>query len=280
MKTKQPNTAQKPDLDPSEWDFRKEKVPDAKIETCFIYEHARELAKRSDKMKDLLAKWKAGRRARQTSSKYKEALRAHSELSLLLVDCFDTTVVLSNDFPETPWQKLDQTLRTNIVNGVNEGRLNAPDEPLAIRLLAKPTKDIRLDFRTFRAFHWFFWDSDLVQHGFIAVNWKSPDVEIRRAFDKWLQQRRPPATAACSSKVKKTRGGFRDKLNLLASLRLLDHYGPRRLLKDPASLDTHLRFADAPHHNLNDVYEAKARAEKLIKFLLTGISSFYESNES
>jgi hypothetical protein len=58
MKTKQSPKAKKAELDRKEWCFTS--IPKPEIETCFIYEYARELARRSPRILDLFTKWRAG----------------------------------------------------------------------------------------------------------------------------------------------------------------------------------------------------------------------------
>jgi hypothetical protein len=272
VKTNHPSAAQKDDLDPSEWDFRKEKVPTSEIETCFIYEHGRELAKRSRRIKKLLAKWKAGHGTSQESPQYKESSRAYFEAVDLLTECFDAAVTLSADFPDTTWQQLDKEWRSRVIDGVNTGRLNVPDAPLAIKLLTDPGASPAKGFKAFQALHWFFRNLDRIQYGFVAIDWNYPNAAIKRAFEKWLSQRRAARKGRGSTKTKykpKGRGGFRDRLNRLAALRLLKHYGARGLVKDPRDPRSRIKFADAPYQNLSDLYEAKAKAERLVTGLLS-----------
>jgi hypothetical protein len=267
VKTNRVGAAPKTDLDPSEWDFRKEKVPTAEIEPCFTYEYARELGKRSGRLTKLLAKWKGGRGAAGESPKSDEASRAHSAITSLLAKCFDTTVHIDDDFPNTTWQNLDTQPRLAIIAGVSSGRLNVSDAPLAIKLVKDRTESAP-NFDAFRAMHGMFRDNPgRSQYGFIAIDWSFSDGAIKRAFDKSLLSQRP-VSATRSTGKRKTRGGFRDQLNLLGALRLFEHYGAKGLLKKPSDPFSGIKFAAAPYGNLSDLYEAKSKAEKLLRWLL------------
>jgi len=272
VKTKEPNTAQKADLDPSEWDFRKEKVPDGKIETCFIYEHARELARRSRRIEKLLATWRLGRNAGRTSRQYREASQAYSVVLYLLDECFDTSVFVDGQFPRLAWQHLDQMQQSTIAQGIHSGRSNAPASPLAIRLLPN-TKDAAMRFRAFWDWQGIFRDHVArMQYGFVAIDWSHSIGEIRRTFEGWLLSQKSSLGTDDGRRKNTTQrrcGVFRDRLNRLGALRLFQHYRARGLLKDPQNPKSRIKFADAPYAYLSDLYDAKVKAQKLVNGFLS-----------
>jgi len=272
VKTKESSTAQKADLDPSGWDFRKEKVPTAEIEMCFIYEHARELAGRSKRIENLLATWRSGRNASRTSQQYRKASQAYFDVVFLLDECFDTSVLVDGQFPRLAWQHLDQEQKSTIAEGIDSGRPNIPDAPLAIRLVAG-TNDAAMQFRAFRAFQGVFRDDvDRMRYGFVAIDWDQSIGAITRTFEEWLLSQKSSMGAnpgTTKNTIKRREGGFRDQLNRLSALRLLQHYGSRGLLKDPQNPKSGIKFTDAPYGYLSDLYEAKAKAQKLVNVFLS-----------
>jgi hypothetical protein len=86
MTTKQPPKAEKGELDRTEWCF--DSIPKPEIETCFIYEYARELARRSPKILDLLAQSKAGWSAPAKTPERYEARQADREFRKIMTACF------------------------------------------------------------------------------------------------------------------------------------------------------------------------------------------------
>jgi hypothetical protein len=263
------NSVPKTTLDSAEWDFRKDKVPNSEIEACFIYEHARELAKRSPRIKSLVTQWKADRDAREKSTPYRKAVNAYSELLETLGEYFGMAVQFDSDFPDVAWQRLCEESRSSIMRALDEERrLTEPEPPLSIKLFGR-NKMTAGNFQFFRALHWWFRDPSGTQYGYVAVDWNYSDAAIKREFNKWLAEMRVDVTrqSAVTKKHKPTRGGFRDRLNRLAAIRLLDHYGPSGL-SDPHDVRGRIKFRDAPYQYFPDLYEAQAKAEKFLNLLL------------
>src|SRR6266446_1072477 len=86
VKTKQPPRAKKGKLGRKEWDFRK--IPKSEIEACFIYEYARELARRSPEILDLCTQWEAGRSAGKKTPQFSEGRKVCQEFRKTMTDCF------------------------------------------------------------------------------------------------------------------------------------------------------------------------------------------------
>lgn len=248
------------DLDESEWDFREIKVPASEIEACFIFEHAREVVKASPRLTTLAT----GLRAQRKSSERGQVSSARSEITRFLSECFDTTVKIDADFPDTSWQELAGRQRVAIMQSADCDRRYRPDKPLVIAL--NPRNET--DFKMFRAIHSLLRDNpNHTQHGFIAVDWSFSDETIKAALKKALLSKRPMKSIA----KRKARGQFRDMLNCLAALRLLRHYGPRGLLKDPTFRSSGIRLKNAPYRDLSDLYKAKKKAERLVHGLLRSV---------
>ena len=254
-------------LDPSEWDFRKEKVDDDELEPCFVYEHARELAKRSQRLATLIAQWKTSQHAdRQVGEK------ARSESEYLLGECFDTTVTIDETFPDTAWQKLSEAEKAEIAARIRNEKLAVPDKPLAIKLFR--VIGVAPNLRAFRDVHGAFRDyPSATDYGFIAIDWSFPKSKIQTAFERWLRANERVLGVKKRPVSRKTRGSFRDRLRNLGSMRLLKHHGSTGVLSDPTIRSSKIRFEHSPHKYLPDVYYAKAKAEKLINWLLNYIDS-------
>jgi len=101
---------EKSELDRKEWDFNL--IPKPEIETCFIYEYARELTRRSPRILDLLAQWQAGWSAGKKTRQFSEGRKAYKEFRKIMTACFPDFPLINEDwFPHTPWQGLDEKVR-------------------------------------------------------------------------------------------------------------------------------------------------------------------------
>jgi hypothetical protein len=233
MTTKQRPKAQKVQLDPKEWNFIS--IPQPEIEACFIYEYARELARRLDSFILGQIDCSAGKKTPQLSNGKKVCL----EFRKTITNCFSDFLYLYGDsFPATSWQGLDQKERSELVEEVNYGRHHR-------------------------------WNSLPVQRDFFTINWHYPDAELKRAFAKWLSEQRKDRKKSEPAEIKykpKGRGGFGDRLNCLGALRVREHYSKSQLVDYS---DTKLKVP-APYSHLPDLLRAAKKATTLLDTLADG----------
>jgi hypothetical protein len=242
VKTKQPPKAKKGKLDRKEWDFRK--IPKPEIETCFIYEYARELARRSPGILDdpfILGQigWSARKKTPQLSKGKKVCL----EFRKTMTNCFSDFLYLYGDsFPATSWQGLDQKVRSELVEEVNYGRQH--------RWNSLPVRKLRIKRDSF------------------AINWHYPDAELKRTFAKWLLKQRKDREKSERPEIKykqKGRGGFSDRVRWLGALRLVQHYRTSQLV-NYENQDAKLKIA-APYRYSSDLYKNARKARNLLNKL-------------
>jgi len=273
MTTKQPPKAGKGELDRTEWCF--DSLPKPEIETCFIYEYARELAKRSPKILDLWTQSKAGRSVGEKTPQFSEGRKAYKEFRKIMTACFPDFPLINEDwFPDTSWQELDEKVRSRLVKEVNNGPQHywhsLPSHKLSIETM-KFEKPNVMGFETFRYVPEPFRKEDISQteRGFLAINWNYPNAELTRAFTKWLSEQRKDREKHGLTEIKykpKGRGGFKDHLNWLGASRVVKHY-PKTQLVEYA--DTNLKV-DAPYSHLPDLYARAKKADKLLEMLSNG----------
>ena len=247
---KREHGANKPELPREEWDFRS--VPQSEIETCFIYEYARELVRRSPRISDLWAKLKAN----ITASVFHEFTKI---INKCLPDA-SAIVFARKWFPDSPWQRLDEKLRSELVKETMEEGLHhywksLPFGKLHIQTLRQLEPANIRSLEAFRYLHEIFQTEDIneTEYGFFAINWSYPDSEIRRAFDQWLSDEREGRKRQGLIHIARKprgRGGFRDQLNCLGALRVKEHY-PRKQLADYPHL--RLKISAPPYSNLPDL---------------------------
>jgi hypothetical protein len=263
-KMKREHEANKSELPREEWDFQS--VLQSEIETCFIYEYARELVRRSPRILNLRAELKASWTAKTVE-----------ELIKTMDKCFpDFPVVIfgHNWFPDIPWQRLDDKLRSELVKETTEGLQHywksLPSGKLHIQTLRRlETANIR-SLEAFRHLHEIFHTEDIneTEYGFFAINWSYTDAEIRRTFEQWLseeRQGRKRRGLIHIARKPRGRGGFRDQLNCLGALRVREHYPRKQLADDPYP---RLKISAPPYSNLPDLYEAAKKARELLGKLL------------
>jgi hypothetical protein len=264
VKTKQRPKPEKDELDRKEWDFSS--IPESEIEACFIYEYARELARRSPRISALFA---IGQIA--CSAGHDEGRKAH--IRNIMTACFPDFPTINEDwFPGTPWQGLDQKVRSALVGEVNNGPQHywnsLPIHKLSIETM-KFDKNVGAN-GTLRYVPQPFREEDISQteSGFFAINWNYPDAELRRAFAKWLSEERKDRVSRglTEIKYKRKRGGFIDRLRSLGALRVVNHYRTNQLV-DYEAQDAKLKVA-APYRYSSDLYESAKKAGKLLDMLL------------
>jgi len=180
---KRERAANKSELPREEWDFRS--VHQSEIETCFIYEYARELVRRSPRISDLCAKLKAN----VTAS-------AFGEFSKIIDKCLPdaSAIVFARKlFPDSPWQRLDEKLRSKVVKEITEGVQHywksLPFGKLHIQTLRQLEPANIRSLEAFRYLHEIFHTEDIngTEYGFFAINWSYPESEIKRTFGNGCQ---------------------------------------------------------------------------------------------
>jgi hypothetical protein len=278
VKTEQPPKAEKDELDRKEWCFNLDSVPKPEIEACFIYEYARELVKRSPRIFDLLAKYRAGWNGKKRTPQFLEGWKAYIKFRKIMEACFPGYLILYKGlyedwFPDTPWQELDQKVQRELVKDANSAHADQSNWPFD--KLMMQTKDGNVSLEPFRKAHrWLCREDDLSQteYGFFAVNWNYPETMIREAFDKWtslqLLGRKARGLKETKYNRKGRRVGPRDRLNWLGALRLFDHYGRKGLVDDSASNispSKRVKIKNPPYFHLSDLYEAAEKARDLLK---------------
>jgi hypothetical protein len=263
--------AEKPELDRTEWDFRE--IPKTEVEACFIYEYARELTKRSPRILNLFAQWRAGSNAGKKTPQSSIAREAYKEFRKIMTACFPDFPFISEDwFPDTPWQKLDVQVRSRLLKEVNNGPQHywnsLPSHKLSIRAFK---------FEKRNEMAWGEWqyvpepfrkeDISHTERGTFAINWHYPDAQLKRAFAEWVSEQRKDRERRGLREIKyrpRGRGGFRDQLNWLGALRVKEHYPRKQLVDYPWPS---LKVA-AGHLNLTDLYEAAKKARELVENFL------------
>jgi hypothetical protein len=251
VKTKQPPKAKKGKLDRKEWDFRK--ISKSEIETCFIYEYARELAKRSPRISALFTQWQAGRRAGETTPEFSNGTKAYKEFRKMMTACFPDFPDVNEDwFPDTSWQRLDENVRSRLVKEVKSG----PQHYL------NSSSSNKLSARTFK----FEKPSEM------GCEWRYvPEpfsAALKRAFAEWLSQQRKDREKSGLTEIKykpNGRGGLRDKLRCLGALRVVNHYRSTRLVEYYLQ-DSKLKVA-APYRYSSDLYKNAKKARELVKMM-------------
>jgi hypothetical protein len=264
---KRERAANKPDLPREEWDFQS--VPQSEIETCFIYEYARELVRRSPQISDLWAKLKANITA-----------SAFDEFSKIIDKCLpgaSATVFARKWFPDSPWKRLDEKLRPKLVKRTTEELQHYWKSLPSGKLHIQTLRNMEATFRsveavnaksveTFRYFHEIFHTEDIneTECGFFAINWSYPDSEIRRAFEQWLSDEREGRKKRGLKHIARRprgRGGLRDQLSCLGALRVTEHYQASQLSHYP---NPRLNVS-APYSNLPDLYAAAKKASEFLR---------------
>ena len=224
MTSRQSRKVQSAELDPNEWCFVSVLKPE--VQACFNYEYAREFAKQS-----------------ASSSRPFSAL-------------YDW-------FPDKSWQALDAEIKS-ILMTLNYYSFPGYSNSFKIQSLQQ-LKENRVGIKELLRLVRAGANSDS-EYGFFEIDWDHPDADIKRAFVEWLSGERDKRKKRGLTKIKyklKGRGGFRDRLNWLGALRVVQHYRKSQLV-DYA--DTNLKV-DAPYCHLPDLYEGAKKAKTQLETL-------------
>jgi hypothetical protein len=240
VKINQPSTAEDRELDSKEWNFREEEVPKPEVEACFIYEYARELTKRTPRILALFDRWLTGRRAGEKTPQFSAGLTAYKKFRKIMTACFsDFPLINEGWFPDTPWQGLDEDVRSRLVKEVNSGPdhywHSLPRHKLCIELFKFKKPNAEMAFGEWQYVAEPFRDDDIgqIERGTFAINWNYTDAQLRQAFAEWLfeQRKQREERGLTATKYKpKGRGSFRDQLNWLAGLRVINAYRKEHLV--------------------------------------------------
>jgi hypothetical protein len=263
-------------LGSSEWDFRS--IPRTEVEACFIYEYARELMK--PRLVDLRAQTNTDSSAPNTAAESSKEGNPSTGFVEMLHACFAYIASkFDHWFPDTPWQKLDQSVRSKLLEDLNyqlhDYFKKLPRHKLNIHTLAELGAFNVRSFEIFQLVHKVDQnDATQTEYGFFAINWNYPDTEIEAVFSKWLLERRKGRQKCGLPGIKykpKGRGGSKDRLNWLGALRVREGYPHNELVNcsDPFRPDHYLVVA-APYSHLPDLYEAAKKADQL----LSAVSGF------
>jgi hypothetical protein len=243
-------------LEPKEWNFPA--GPPAEVEACYVYEYGREFARGDQGVLKLLSDFR-----KVSAGKTKAERKGWLALLKELVEKFeigfpDFPSWAFHFIPKSPWQTLSKSDRSYIVEKVRDGysrRLEkSPLRRFHIETLRELAPANINSLRVFRFVHELGEEGDLgkTEYGFFALNWRYSDKEIRDVFAEWLSEQRTEFNRAGVANQKRPgRGGFRDRLNWLGALRIVNHYPPKQLADYPESK---LKI-DAPYSHLPDLYE-------------------------
>jgi len=249
-------------LSPQEWKF--DDVPASELESCYLYEYAREFFRKSSALQRLRRVWKQ----HEKHAPGKGAMVWIEAIHLLETKYGHFPWVTFDYFPECAWQGLPRELRQQEAESLNEWssrtRKSASDR-LHIEAMrqCKPA-----NIRTMEAFEEYHrWCHEALggrrmaetEYGFFAIDWSFRDSEIKRAFNDWLKRQRQERRKLHLGGISavSNRGGFRDRLRWLGALRVKRHY-PHRALVGHA--DTNLKV-DAPYSHYPNLRENAKKAE-------------------
>jgi hypothetical protein len=259
---------QKP-LNRNEWSFGA--VPDAELTACYFHEYSREMARREPWIRELAQTYEASRMAPKGDPAHKSGFKALSELDKFMRLRFPGFLVVTEGFPETPWQELDQRLQLRMVCHLNEDlggeRAQLLLRTLSIELLKESEWDEPGTVTFFRAIHECLGQEDFSQtdYGVLAINWNRTDTAIKRAFDEWLTEERAARKKRGLGEIKSQARTARlgDRLKCLGALRVMRHYPKNELVDYP---QTKLKPTIMYGH-YTDLCEAAAKARKLLEAL-------------
>lgn len=293
-------TMRRQPLDAREWNFKK--VPDNEIEACYLYEYAREFFKTSKQLKKLREEWNNPTK-KQSGEDYEAWAKA---LDLLRTHCKNFPCVNFDFFPKTAWQDLPVLPKTARRNSQVDIRKRAAEEvnewserfrksrfdrlyivtlrelePLSRRphdvldfLAGPPRQEELTETYALAASKFCNWNfhrpvSEQTEYGLFAINWSHNNSQIKRALAEWLEDQRDERKklGLPDKKPVSNRGGFRDRLNWLAALRLQQHYPKKELVKNYG--DTGLKCKEWPYWHYSDLCEAANRAKNEIARLFS-----------
>jgi hypothetical protein len=268
--TKRRPTAENRKLDPEELDFRS--VPQDEIETCYIYEYARELTIRTSKLSNLFKQWLNGRKAGKGTRQFADGLKAYREFRNTMTTCFPDFPLINGEwFPDTPWQKLEKEVQQQLVKQVNSGPEHywhsLPHHKISIEMHKFEKQVTNGEWKVYPEP---FKEEDLAQtdRAFLRINWNYPDTQIISAFADWLSKERKEREQIGLSKIKykpKGRGGCKDQLNWLAGLRVAKAYRKSELVDDNGySLKS---TVPRPYLNYAELCEGAKKARQVLSSL-------------
>jgi len=277
-----------PSLTRDDWDFETERLPEREVRACHAHEYGREVAKRCKRISKLLHKcWRGKKSPLKSPARYQGHLAEESLYTL----GFSGTLLLRADYVALNWYSLPDDVRKGAIQqrvwsekfdaySKNSGALLI--SPMRELDFVQLTEWLNLPFahwparcyaasnctamRLFQSSHEFFEilfhrDSQQVEYGFFAIDWKCKDHVLAERFTTWLKEQRAKLKER-GFVIRKMppRGGLRDQLRCLGALRIRDHYGRSRLV------DSNFKRlkVDAPYKNLPDLYEAAKAAEQII----------------
>lgn len=285
--------ATRPILHEYEWKF--DGVPKDQIEACYLYEYGREFFKSSKQLQKFQKDWD-NRTKRQCGKGYEAWGKT---LDLLQTRCKNFPYIDFNYFPQTTWQGLpvlpktpqrnfQVDLRKRAAEDVNDWSerfrksrfdrlymatlrelepLNTRPRSLPSLLAVPPCQETLSEIYAQAASTFGIWNcnrppSEQTEYGLFLINWSHRDPEIKRAFNEWLQREREERQKLGITECRpqsSNRGGFRDRLNWLGALRVINHYRHKELVDYN---DTNLKVS-APYSHYPDLRVAanKARQE-------------------
>lgn len=265
------------ELGPAEWDFRS--IARTEVEACFIYEYARELL--NPRLVELRAQAKDDLAAPKATAETPKEGSPAGQFGVLMCACFPYMASKFDKwFPDTPWQKLDENVRSTLVDDLHEAVCNylkrLPRHKLSIYTAEQLALFNVSSFDIFQLCHDVGQqDVSQTEYGFFAINWNHADAEIERLFANWLSEQRNGRHKRGLPGVKykpKGRGGFRDQLNWLGALRVRERYLNSELVdhSNPNRADHYLVVA-APYSHLPDLYENAKKADQVLA-VISGLS--------
>jgi hypothetical protein len=270
MKKKQSMSAKV--LEPEEWNFSS--LQSAQVESCYLYEYGREMTRQWPRLLQLFrALEQRSGLPREHPKWWKEPLTyrlIHRAFSRRFQGVFPA--VSFEFFPHIPWQALNDTRRSAMMEDVTELRdsHNHRLDRLSIQTLRGLEAANVTSIEGFAYLRELFSNHELDQteYGFFAINWNYGNPEIIDAFTSWLQEQRQQREklGLKAMKYRKTsRGGFGDKLRWLGALRIVNHYSPSELSDYPCIDNPNKKLkVPAPYSHLPDLYEAAKKAQSLV----------------
>ncbi len=223
----------------------------------------------------MVSDWKVGWESPKGSPKRILGWEAYDNFRKAMKKCFHDYPAISYEwFPKQPWQALNKEIRQTHSDEVKEGLHhywnNLPHGKLSIHTLRE------LEGANVKAIGSFQWTHECLhqeeisetEYGFFAINWNHDNSDIKDAFGKWLTEQRNERQQRGLTgikHIKKSRGGFKDRLNWLGALRVVEFY-PAAMLTDYP--DSNLKI-DAPYSHAPDLYENAKKAREYLRNLIS-----------
>ncbi len=257
-------------LDPSEWDFRE--IPFEETEACYLYEYGRELTKVWPRLSLVMRNWEKKLCANIPAANATEVLIGR----IFTLRFGDFPQVHPSFFPRTSWRRLSQQQRAAMVGAVNMGVGHFSRREHSRQLLIRTLREFGPKRGTsvqqfIEAYEHLnppeVWDQ--TDYGLFAINWSYGSPEIIKTFKSWVEEQRnqrarlgfPPPKRRTTA-----RGGFRDRLQRLGALRIVNHYSPTELSPDPDATNPNRKLnVPAPYGHSSDLHEAAKKARTMIE---------------